>query len=104
MAIDSGLAAALCLPPVVFSGSVQDTEARARGPQVRLGQAGAHCRREVRAVGESGFRQRAVAAVWTRCLQVSGTAVARTPPDFYATPSMSVCPASRSRLPSRPWI
>ena len=60
LAAQPGLAAALRLPPVIFDRAFQDAEARAGRPQVRLGQTGAHGRRELCAGGEPGTRQRAV--------------------------------------------
>ncbi len=58
MAVDLGLVAALRLPAAVFSGAVQDIEARAGRPEVRVGQAGAYGRGEVCAGGNPRFGER----------------------------------------------
>ena len=60
VAAQPGLAAALRLPAAIFDCAVQDAEARAGRPQVRLGQTGAHRRRELCAGGEPRSGQRAV--------------------------------------------
>ena len=67
LAAQPGLAATLRLPAAIFDCAVQDPEARARRPQVRLGQTGAHGRRELCAGGEPGARQRARRRGRPRC-------------------------------------
>ena len=60
LAAQPSLVAAVCLPAVVLDCSVQDAEARARRPQVCLGQTGTHRGGELRSGGNSGFCQRAL--------------------------------------------